>query len=62
MNERLSVRLFAMNGAELPVLFEGMPNGTEHRIDWHVADHAMGMYFYHVVNGSLTTTGKLMVE
>ncbi len=62
VNERLSVRLFAMNGAELPVLFEGMPNGTEHRIDWHVADHAMGMYFYQVVNGSLTTTGKLMVE
>lgn len=62
VNERLSIRMFAMNGAELPLVFEGVPTGAEQRVEWSAADRAVGMYFYQVVNGAFTTTGKLIVE
>ncbi|HRH39256.1 MAG TPA: T9SS type A sorting domain-containing protein, partial [Flavobacteriales bacterium] len=62
VNERLSVRMYAANGAELPVIFEGMPTGAELRFTWNVEGRSSGLYFYQVFNGSSTFTGRLMVE
>ncbi len=62
VNERLSIRLFSLNGAELSTVYDGMPNAGNMQLQWSVAELSSGMYFYQVVNGAFSTTGKLLVE
>ena len=58
-----TVEIHSMSGVLVKQLYNGtLPDGVQHRLSWNVEERATGMYFYRVVSGDRTTTGKIIVE
>ena len=61
--ETTTVELYSLSGLLMGQVFSGIiPDGMEQRVQWDAGSIAKGMYFYRVVSGERTTTGKLLVE
>ncbi|HRH68063.1 MAG TPA: T9SS type A sorting domain-containing protein [Flavobacteriales bacterium] len=58
-----TVEIHSMSGALMKQLYSGtLADGIQHRVTWNAEGRATGMYFYRVVSGDRTTTGKIVVE
>jgi len=62
-DEPTTVGIYSMSGVLVMELYTGtLADGIQHRLFWNVEDRATGMYFYRVVSGDRTTTGKILVD
>ncbi len=58
-----TVEIHSLSGVLVKQIYNGiLADGIQHRLSWNVEERAAGMYFYRVVSGDRTTTGKIVVE
>lgn len=62
-NGTTTLELFSVNGVRVGQLFNGtIGEGVEQRVQWDAGSQMKGMYFYRVISGDRTATGKVVVE
>lgn len=57
----VTLKIFDINGREMPVVYKGMESSANHHISFDVSGYVPGVYIYRLISSDETITGKLVV-
>jgi len=58
---RLKLDVFAVTGAKVATLADGVLSAGEHSVTWNASGFPSGVYFYRLRAGEFTGTGKMLL-